>query len=56
MYFQIQTSSILVVAVLMLCSALSSPAADIRALVARLEKDGLLRSVKHGGKVYFERP
>lgn len=30
MYFQIQTSSILVVAVLMLCSALSSPAADIR--------------------------
>ena len=30
MYFQIQTSSLLVVAVLMFCSAMSSPAADIR--------------------------
>jgi wyosine [tRNA(Phe)-imidazoG37] synthetase (radical SAM superfamily) len=39
-----------------LSRSLGVPAADIRNLAARLEKDGRLRSIRHGGKIYFEKP
>jgi wyosine [tRNA(Phe)-imidazoG37] synthetase (radical SAM superfamily) len=38
-----------------LSRSLGVPVAGIRGLTARLERDGRLRSVRHGGKVYFER-
>jgi len=39
-----------------LSRSLGVPAADIRKLAARLEREGRLRSVRHDGRVYFERP
>ena len=39
-----------------LSHSLGIPAADVRVLAARLERAGRLRSVKHGGRVYFEKP
>lgn len=38
-----------------LSRSLGVPAARIRSLAARLGREGRLRSVKHGGRVYFER-
>jgi wyosine [tRNA(Phe)-imidazoG37] synthetase (radical SAM superfamily) len=38
-----------------LSRSLGVPVADIRTLAARLKKEGRLRSVRHGGQVYFER-
>jgi wyosine [tRNA(Phe)-imidazoG37] synthetase (radical SAM superfamily) len=39
-----------------LSRSLGVPAADIRNLAARLEKDGRLRSIRHGGRTYYEKP
>ena len=39
-----------------LSRSLGIPAADVRVLAARLERAGRLHSVRHGGKVYFEKP
>lgn len=38
-----------------LSRSLGVPAADIRVLAARLERDGRLRSVRHGGRTYYEK-